>query len=234
MKQKKKDLEAKKDELNQMINAQKTEQAKIEQDSKTISGTIPNVENDLKTAQQKVTYYKSKGCKSEDVIGVTCDIPPKVNPRSPSNSSSVIRANGFTNPVPGVLISNDFGPKYYPYPHKGIDYSNRRCGTSIRAVAAGQVYYAGRGLDSYGAIMVLIVHNVNGRLVFSQYAHVQDYTVKSGQNVDAGQVIAHIGNTGLSTACHLHLEMSEDYGWNYNSTYSTYTKHLVNPHKYIG
>ena len=231
---KKKDLEAKKDELNQMINAQKTEQAKIEQDSKTISGTIPNVENDLKTAQQKVTYYKSKGCKSEDVIGVTCDIPPKVNPRSPSNSSSVIRANGFTNPVPGVPISNDFGPKYYPYPHKGIDYSNRRCGTSIRAVAAGQVYYAGRGLDSYGAIMVLIVHNVNGRLVFSQYAHVQDYTVKSGQNVEAGQVIAHIGNTGLSTACHLHLEMSEDYGWNYNSTYSTYTKHLVNPHKYIG
>lgn len=234
----KKELESKKQELNEMVEAQKTEQKKIEEDSKSVSGTIPNVENNLKVAQQKVSYYKSKGCKSEDIIGVTCDVPPKVKPRN-SSASNVILANGFTNPVSGIRgirITNEYGQrqKFPPYSHKGLDFSNRNCGGDIHAVASGRVYYAGNGLDLYGANIVLIVHNVNGRLVFSQYAHVQGITVKPEQNVDAGQVIAHIGNTGLSTACHLHLEMSEDYGWNYNSTYSTYTKHLVNPHKYIG
>lgn len=229
----KKELEAKKTELNSMVEAQKAEQAKIEENSKSISGTIPNVENDLKTAQQKVSYYKSKGCKSEDVIGVTCDIPPKVNSSSGGGASGVIKANGFTSPLPGVRVSNGYGKAYFPYPHKGLDYSTN-CGRPIRAVAAGRVYYVGDGLDIYGAHMVLIVHNVNGRLVFSQYAHVSGYAVSEGETVVAGQTIAYVGSTGWSTGCHLHLEMSEDYGWNYNSTYSRYTSHIINPYKYIG
>ena len=82
--------------------------------------------------------------------------------------------------------------------------------------------------------MILIVHSYNGKLVFSQYAHLQGYAVSSNQDVSAGQVIGYVGSTGWSTGCHLHFEMSENYGWNYNGKYSNYYNSRVNPHKYIG
>ena len=39
----------------------------------------------------------------------------------------------------------------------------------------------------------------------STYAHLKDYSVKVGQKVTAGEVIAHADNTGYSTATHLHF-----------------------------
>ena len=81
--------------------------------------------------------------------------------------------------------------------------------------------------------MILIVHNVNGKLVFSQYAHLQGYNVNIGQDVDLGTVIGYMGSTGYSSGCHLHLEMSENYGWAYNGTYNQYTRSIINPFKYV-
>ena len=117
---------------------------------------------------------------------------------------------------------------------KGIDVA-RGCGTPVHAVASGRVYYVGSNKDIYGAKMILIAHNVNGRLVFSQYAHLQGYAVSANQDVYAGQTIGYVGSTGWSTGCHLHLEMSEDVGWDYNSpgNYYTYIRHIVNPYNYV-
>jgi len=82
--------------------------------------------------------------------------------------------------------------------------------------------------------MVLIVHNVNGRLVFSQYAHVQgNIPVGVGQNVDIGTVVAYMGSTGYSTGCHLHLEMSQYYGWGYNGSYNQYQNSIISPWTYV-
>ena len=82
--------------------------------------------------------------------------------------------------------------------------------------------------------MVLIVHNVNGRLVFSQYAHVQgNIPVSVGQYVDTNTVVAYMGSTGYSTGCHLHLEMSQYYGWAYNGTYRQYTNNIISPWTYV-
>jgi len=228
------ELKNKKEELKKLQEEQQAEQSKIEQDNKKIGETVPNIENDLKVAQSRVNYYKNKGCKSSDVIGVDCDKPKPVSGGGSSNTGSVtIGANGFTSPLPGIRVSNDYGPRYFPYPHKGLDYS-ARCGTPVRATAAGRVYYTGNTLDNYGAFMILIVHSYNGKLVFSQYAHLQGYAVSSNQDVSAGQVIGYVGSTGWSTGCHLHFEMSENYGWNYNGKYSNYYNSRVNPHKYIG
>ena len=228
------ELKNKKEELKKLKADQETEQKKIEQDSKNIEGTIPNIEGDLKTAQARVTYYKNKGCKSSDRIGVDCDRPKPVTPSGggssggSSSGGNIISANGFTFPVSGGHISQSYGNRG----HKGVDIG-KGCGAPIKAVASGRVYYVGNTLDNYGAKMVIIVHNVNGRLVFSQYAHLSGYAVSSGQDVSVGQTIGYMGNTGYSFGCHLHLEMSEDYGWNYNSSYYTYIKHIINPFKYV-
>ena len=81
--------------------------------------------------------------------------------------------------------------------------------------------------------MILIVHNVNGRLVFSQYAHLQGYNVRVGQDVNIGDVIGYVGSTGNSSGCHLHLEMSRDYGWVYNGTYNQYKANIIDPFLYV-
>ena len=209
---------------------QNSEKERIEQEVSGVEGTVPSTKGQIELYQKRVNYYRSKGCNSNDIIGVTCDVPPKVNPSGGGSVSpgAIIGENGFRFPVNGGRISWGYGGG-----HKGVDIT-RGCGTPIYAIAPGRVYYVGNGLDNYGAYMVLIVHNVNGRLVFSQYAHVQPgIPVYVGQSVDTNTVVAYMGSTGYSTGCHLHLEMSRDYGWAYNGTYSQYVNHITSPWNYV-
>ena len=81
--------------------------------------------------------------------------------------------------------------------------------------------------------MVLIAHNVNGKLVFSQYAHLSSYNVSVNEDVDINTIIGYMGNTGLSFGCHLHLEMSQNIGWGYNGSYVNYVKNIISPFTYV-
>lgn len=230
-KQKTKELDEKNDELADLTKELNSEKERIETENREIEGTIPSTKGQIEYYKKQVSYYKSRGCKSNDVIGVTCDKPPVSTSgggSSNAGSGAIIGANGFRRPIVGGRISWYYGNGG----HKGMDYA-AGCGTPIYPVAAGRVYYVGNTLDAWGAKMILIVHNVNGRLVFSQYAHLQGYNVSVGQNVDIGDVIGYVGSTGNSSGCHLHLEMAEDYGWVYNGTYSQYTSHIINPLKYV-
>lgn len=229
---KKAELTKKQSELKELKKNLEKEKERIEEEVSGVEGTVPNTKGQIALYQQRVNYYKSKGCKSDDVIGVTCDVPPKASSGGGSGSVSpgaVIGDNGFRFPVVGGRISWGYGSGG----HKGVDIT-RGCGTPIYAVAPGRVYYVGNTLDNYGAYMVLIVHNVNGRLVFSQYAHVQpNIPVSVGQNVDIGTIVAYMGSTGYSTGCHLHLEMSRYYGWGYNGSYNQYRSNIISPWTYV-
>ena len=118
-------------------------------------------------------------------------------------------------PVDGGRISQGFGPtsfalepracvegRCYPHFHDGIDLA-APLGTSVRAIAAGQVTIAGRMSD--GAVVVEIEHAPD---VFSRYGHLQaDLRVSVGQSVSAGDPIGSIGLTGNTTGPHLHFEI---------------------------
>ena len=231
-KKKKEELAKKEEELKELKKKLESEKERIEQEVSGVEGTVPSTKGQIALYQQRVDYYRSKGCKSNDTIGIDCDIPPKVKPSGGGGSVSpgaIIGPNGFRYPVNGGGISWGYGNGG----HKGVDIT-RYCGAPIYAVAPGTVYYKGNTLDNYGAYMVLIVHNVNGRLVFSQYAHVQpNIPVSVGQFVDTNTVVAYMGSTGYSTGCHLHLEMSQNYGWAYNGTYRQYTNSIISPWTYV-
>lgn len=232
-KKKKAELNKKQEELTALKKKLESEKERIEQEVSGVEGTVPSTKGQIELYQKRVDYYRSRGCSSNDIIGVTCDVPPKVNPSSGGGSAvsagAVIGANGFRFPVNGGRISWGYGSGG----HKGIDIT-RGCGTPIYAVAPGRVYYVGNGLDLYGAYMVLVVHNVNGQLVFSQYAHVQPgIPVYVGQSVDTNTIVAYMGSTGYSTGCHLHLEMSRNYGWAYNGTYNQYRASIISPWNYV-
>ena len=86
--------------------------------------------------------------------------------------------------------------------HGGTDFG-ASIGTPVRATNRGRVALV-RQLQVRGD-MVIIDH---GGGLFSGYAHLSAFNVAEGQMVEAGDVIAMSGNTGLSTGAHLHWEMS--------------------------
>jgi murein DD-endopeptidase MepM/ murein hydrolase activator NlpD len=101
--------------------------------------------------------------------------------------------------------------------HSGHDWRMPR-DTEIRAVADGVVTMARdwkspcTGSDSMYQKEVAIRHTVEGvpgwgyyERFLTYYAHFNSYTVMAGQTVKRGDVIGYSGNTGCSTAPHLHF-----------------------------
>nr|WP_246776587.1 M23 family metallopeptidase [Microvirga sp. VF16] len=76
-------------------------------------------------------------------------------------------------------------------------------GTPVKAAEAGTVTYAGSEVKGYGNL-VLIKHE-NGFV--SAYAHNGSLSVKRGEQVKRGQVIATSGQTGNVTSPQLHFEI---------------------------
>jgi lipoprotein NlpD len=64
-----------------------------------------------------------------------------------------------------------------------------RDGQDIRAASSGRVVYTGTGIRGYGNL-IIIKHGEN---LLSAYAHNRDSLVHDGQEVNLGQVIAHMG-----------------------------------------
>lgn len=218
--EKQKELAAKEVEMKELQKQLQAEAQKVKGNITSMEGSIPNLQNQLSNYQNRVAYYERVGCGLDDVIGVDCD-------RGNNAYGFVFPLNGGYWTSTGFYWNGSSG-------HKGLDFA-QGCGNPVKAVANGRVYYVGSNKDIYGAKMILIVHNYNGRKVFSQYTHLSGYAVSENQDVAAGQVIGYVGTTGWSTGCHLHLEMSQDVGWDYNSpgNYWTYVHHLISPYNYI-
>lgn len=89
--------------------------------------------------------------------------------------------------------------------HAGVDFSAPQ-GTPIYASGAGTVVSTRKSRRGYGNT-VTIDHGF-GYTTF--YAHIRDIKVKKGEKVSRGQIIATVGNTGKSTAPHLHYEVRKD------------------------
>lgn len=85
--------------------------------------------------------------------------------------------------------------------HPGLDVAVPT-GSYVRAVAAGRVRETGR--DSVYGRFVRLDHVEGGE---SLYGHASYVFVQPGDSVERGQVIALSGNSGRSTAPHLHVEV---------------------------
>ena len=85
--------------------------------------------------------------------------------------------------------------------HKGIDFTAPE-GTPIQATGNGTIKKVTKS-RSYGN-NVIIDHGFGYETL---YAHMAEVHVKKGEKVIKGQQIGTVGNTGLSTAPHLHYEV---------------------------
>lgn len=127
-------------------------------------------------------------------------------------------------PAAGRMTSH-FGMRTSPLSghaqfHTGIDIANTR-GTLIRATAPGIVRHASWE-GGYGRL-VIIDHNFG---YATYYGHNSTISVKPGQTVERGDIIATMGSSGSATGCHTHYEVWRN-GQSINPWNYLYSKVLI-------
>jgi len=106
-----------------------------------------------------------------------------------------------------IALASGFGMRIHPVykvkkMHTGIDFA-AQIGTPIYATADGTIDEVQVSFSGYGK-MVEIDHGFGYR---TRYAHMHGFTVRKGQKIKRGELIGYVGDTGLSTAPHLHYEV---------------------------
>ena len=141
------------------------------------------------------------------VIPVDPEIGPHLGNGLPADP---IRPGVLVCPILGAPVIQKFGPTNFALEpayagfahfHSGVDIL-AEYGTPINAAAGGRVTAAGEAdyfgirvevTDSYGLVEI--------------YAHMSDISVAVGQEVQQGQLVGHVGSTGLSIGAHLHMQL---------------------------
>jgi murein DD-endopeptidase MepM/ murein hydrolase activator NlpD len=117
-------------------------------------------------------------------------------------------------PVGSFVLTSPFGDRISPFTnkvdfHSGLDLAARE-GTPVLATGSGRVVFAGRFPLSrnvrwwrYGNVVVLS-HDARYLTI---YAHLEEIGVRRGQQLERGELLGTVGNTGWSTSPHLHYEV---------------------------
>ncbi|WP_211656202.1 peptidoglycan DD-metalloendopeptidase family protein [Planococcus alpniumensis] len=126
--------------------------------------------------------------------------------------SGVPNAQGFSWPVPYTQrVTSLFGMRTNPYTgeyklHAGIDIADGGVlDTPVTPAMAGKVKFAGF-IKGYGNVVV-VTHSDG---IETRYAHLHRIQSAAGEQVNPGNVIGTVGNTGNSTGPHLHFEIRID------------------------
>ena len=109
-------------------------------------------------------------------------------------------------PTTGWLSSHFSQSRFHPVlhvsrPHEGIDVS-APMGAPIIAPASGVVKSVSNE-PGYGHTFEID----HGNGIVTKFAHCSRIVVHTGERVTRGQLMATVGNTGLSTGPHLHYEV---------------------------
>ncbi len=145
-----------------------------------------------------------------------------------ADHSQFISPSGFfRTPIDYGRVSSPYGYRRDPFTHRrhfhnGVDIIARR-GTPIHAAQDGKVIFSGRK-GSFGK--TLILEHKNGFRTL--YGHCSALLVPIGTFVHMGDIVALVGNTGRSTASHLHFSVYKD-GKTVNPMTFTYERSWAPP-----
>jgi murein DD-endopeptidase MepM/ murein hydrolase activator NlpD len=100
---------------------------------------------------------------------------------------------------PLSAIKEDYNIKYPQWQdrHNGIDFAGRE-GIDVTSASEGTVIFAGKKIGN-----TVIVKNGDYQIT---YGHLQDISVKTGQQIKVGDIVGHLGKTG-TTSPHLHFQV---------------------------
>ena len=119
-----------------------------------------------------------------------------------------VRKALMRTPINGARLSSGYGMRKHPI----LGYNKKHLGVDFAAPIGTPIYAGGDGTitmigwhGNYGKY-IRVRHNST---YSTGYAHLNGYAkgMKKGKRVRQGQVIAYVGNTGMSTGPHLHYEV---------------------------
>lgn len=167
---------------------------------------LASISEDISDAQDDADYYAAEIQAQNELIAEIKRI--EAEKRAAGIVDNPYTGGAFTWPCPSsTRVTSDYGNRVSPTAgassnHKGIDIGAAQ-GADIIAAADGTVKAA--TYSSAAGNYVMIDH---GGGLYTVYMHASSLNVSVGQTVSAGQVIAKVGSTGISTASHLHFGVS--------------------------
>ena len=180
---------------------------------------LADISGDIEDAQSDSDYYAAEIQAQEELIAA-------IKRAEAEKAAAGVEEHPYTGgafrwPCPSsTRVTSDYGTRVSPMSgassnHKGIDIG-ASAGADIIAAADGTVTAA--SYSSAAGNYVMIDH---GGGLYTVYMHASSLLVSPGQTVSAGDVIAKVGSTGISTGSHLH------FGVSLNGSY-------VSPWSYLG
>lgn len=167
---------------------------------------LAGLASEITDAQSEADYYEAEIQAQEELI--TAIKRAEAEKAAAGVVNHPYTGGAFTWPCPSsTRITSEYGNRLSPTSgasstHKGIDIGASH-GADIVAAADGVVKAA--TFSSSAGNYVMIDH---GGGLYTVYMHASSLNVSQGQTVSAGQVIAKVGSTGISTGNHLHFGVS--------------------------
>lgn len=187
--------------------------ATVESDKETVAELmrqkeieLADIADDIGEAQSEADYYAAEIQAQEELIAAIKRA--EAEKAAAGVVDNPYSGGAFVWPCPSsTRVTSDYGTRVSPTSgassnHKGIDIGAAG-GADIVAAADGTVKAA--TYSSAAGNYVMIDH---GGGLYTVYMHASALCVSPGQTVSAGQVIAKVGSTGISTGNHLHFGVS--------------------------
>ena len=189
-------------EENKRVNYLANELEKLEKFAKQI--------NQIATSQVDDSYRISQAeldkiTQNEEKFSFASDLLKSKKGGQDEFSSLVQKQKFLMETIPSINpVEKGWFSQFFSERHKALDIAAPMF-TPVRAAASGEVTFAG-GYEDFGNY--LIIDHKNGYK--TKYGHNYRFTVKIGDYVSQGDIIAFVGNSGNSSAPHLHYEVWKD------------------------
>lgn len=156
--------------------------------------------------------FAAENFSSEMVSFTTSDGPPLVVDREEWWLDIQYPVDDYHNTTSGWGDRSVEGCKRCSEFHRGLDFTPGR-GSPVYAIMDGvitQVQHSGE----YGMHVIITHEYIPERVYTTVYAHLQvsnvTNTLQLDNNINKGDLIGYVGNTGLSTGSHLHFEVRKN------------------------
>ena len=182
-----------------------------------------SIEEDIQLSREAIDLYQNElGCADDEDIKLCGKnkLPPETNLWRPTDSGLITSEFDMTRMHP---VYN------YIKPHYGIDIAKSGSNVPIYSSGNGMVIGTITTATSSAGLTVVIHHEIQGVAYTSVYLHLSQIFVTKGDVVDKNTIIAYMGNTGVGTGQHLHLQIATGHMYKDYYTWSEFNARSFNP-----
>lgn len=195
------------DELARLRKTKRTQVSSIQNERKSYEAAAAELEQTARRIQSLLAELERHRREEEERRRRGLE-PGQPAPLEPYRGDFAAGRGRLPWPVRGEIIGN-FGNEKHPkwgtvVFNSGIDIQ-ATLGADVRAAAKGRVDFVSQDYGAYGAMLILN----HGDGYYTLYAHLSAILVARGAEVESGQVVARVGDSGSLKGPVLHFEVRQ-------------------------